>query len=1004
MATVAAPRCAFEEALSSLAPPHPPRRRRSAAFDEAAASRAHAALSAAHGVSPEEALAFALRVGAGILPLPLVAGELEALCSVLAGDDPAGVSARSTARARLASAFSPAVLARSFLLPSSAQRVDAATAALSMDVEAACGGFAALERARSAASPRAASALKTAAAASLAALAHAAKVAEQQGGVLRVGLLLLLSSPTLSDPSWHKQLRALLRALASLPPSLGVIAARALAGSCGACPAAFSGAVATLHAHMMTAFYAAGGDARNLSCKRDMGDAARVMSWFHSASHIAEVAAEAAEAEAEAAAAAAVGRGAGGSGSNGGGLVAPAVSPSPLALPEGAWHNDLLNGREWAAAGGGGGQPSPLASDFDAFFASDAPPPPPPQQPAAAAAVSAAEADAPGGEDSARRRWEASIDASSAPSGRDGAASRPPKFVSFCQYPFLYSFETRAKQLRAVFSRSAAQESHAAFAAHVVAASSMGAALLGDPPSSVVCRIAVRRTHLVADAARELKRMRDHFGKPLKVSFAGEDGVDHGGPTREFFTLATQQLLRPPAGGGGFEAAGPGGGGAWFAPLPTLGAPVHLPPPPPPPPPLSAEAETVTPPLPPPPDDAVPPPPPAPAPLSSSGDGFSMLPGPDTSAPPPPPRSSRPRPPPPPVPLMCQYRLLGTLLGLALFHGVLLPLPFPPHFYEQLMADDTDSAPLDTAQPQLSPPMPPQRRASVSVSSWMRPLRGVDPQLASSLASLMAMPAEAVAATGLTWAVEFKTLGGTVVAAPPQPTSQTPPPADASAGNDDGAAAPPQPSAPPAPRAPRRRPGPAALPSGAAAASQPQLRVVELCPGGAARRVTAADAGAYAGAHAAWRLSGCCRAAMSAVRSAFNAFVDPRAARLLSPSELEACLCGIEELDFEALKANTEYGDNTPPSSAASFWRVASALSHRDKRRLLAFVTGCERAPIGGLGGLRFRIQRNGSGDDRLPTAATCFNQLMLPSYSSDEVLAQRLGVALEHATGFGLR
>lgn len=48
--------------------------------------------------------------------------------------------------------------------------------------------------------------------------------------------------------------------------------------------------------------------------------------------------------------------------------------------------------------------------------------------------------------------------------------------------------------------------------------------------------------------------------------------------------------------------------------------------------------------------------------------------------------------------------------------------------------------------------------------------------------------------------------------------------------------------------------------------------------------------------------------------------------------------------------------------------------------------------------------QRNGGGTNRLPTAATCFNTLLLPEYDSKEVLRNRLEVAVEECEGFGLK
>jgi len=85
--------------------------------------------------------------------------------------------------------------------------------------------------------------------------------------------------------------------------------------------------------------------------------------------------------------------------------------------------------------------------------------------------------------------------------------------------------------------------------------------------------------------------------------------------------------------------------------------------------------------------------------------------------------------------------------------------------------------------------------------------------------------------------------------------------------------------------------------------------------------------------------------------------------------------------------------------------QVVHALDDAQQKRLLFFITGSDRVPIKGLGHLtpQFVISRNGSEDSRLPTAHTCFNHLLLPSYSGKETLRLRLMLALENAEGFGL-
>lgn len=59
---------------------------------------------------------------------------------------------------------------------------------------------------------------------------------------------------------------------------------------------------------------------------------------------------------------------------------------------------------------------------------------------------------------------------------------------------------------------------------------------------------------------------------------------------------------------------------------------------------------------------------------------------------------------------------------------------------------------------------------------------------------------------------------------------------------------------------------------------------------------------------------------------------------------------------------------------------------------------------MGGLAKLPIIIQRAGPDTNRLPTAHTCFNALLLPEYRSKQRMAERLLTAIQNATGFGLQ
>lgn len=84
-------------------------------------------------------------------------------------------------------------------------------------------------------------------------------------------------------------------------------------------------------------------------------------------------------------------------------------------------------------------------------------------------------------------------------------------------------------------------------------------------------------------------------------------------------------------------------------------------------------------------------------------------------------------------------------------------------------------------------------------------------------------------------------------------------------------------------------------------------------------------------------------------------------------------------------------------------WGCDGQAGQAKVRKLLEFVTASDRLPVGGMGRLTFVVQRNGSGDERLPTSLTCFGRLLLPQYSSAQEMKKNLERAIEETKGFGV-
>lgn len=126
---------------------------------------------------------------------------------------------------------------------------------------------------------------------------------------------------------------------------------------------------------------------------------------------------------------------------------------------------------------------------------------------------------------------------------------------------------------------------------------------------------------------------------------------------------------------------------------------------------------------------------------------------------------------------------------------------------------------------------------------------------------------------------------------------------------------------------------------------------------------------------------------------------------LFRPKEIELLICGSDQFDFFALEGAAEYDGGFDKNSRTikNFWDIVHDFSEDHKRKLLQFTTGTDRVPVGGLSKLKLIIAKNGPDSDRLPTAHTCFNVLLLPDYTTKAKLEERLLKAINYSKGFGM-
>ncbi|KAG7264668.1 hypothetical protein CRUP_038842 [Coryphaenoides rupestris] len=114
--------------------------------------------------------------------------------------------------------------------------------------------------------------------------------------------------------------------------------------------------------------------------------------------------------------------------------------------------------------------------------------------------------------------------------------------VTLCAYPFILNAQAKTTMLQTDAELQMQMAVSGANLQNVFMLITLEPLLARNP----FLVLHVRRDHLVSDALRELTVYSDvDLKKPLKVIFDGEEAVDAGGVTKEFFLLLLKELMDP---------------------------------------------------------------------------------------------------------------------------------------------------------------------------------------------------------------------------------------------------------------------------------------------------------------------------------------------------------------------------------------------------------------------------------------------------------------------------
>jgi len=119
---------------------------------------------------------------------------------------------------------------------------------------------------------------------------------------------------------------------------------------------------------------------------------------------------------------------------------------------------------------------------------------------------------------------------------------------------------------------------------------------------------------------------------------------------------------------------------------------------------------------------------------------------------------------------------------------------------------------------------------------------------------------------------------------------------------------------------------------------------------------------------------------------------------LMTLEELERRVCGSPEIDLDLLKRKTVYKGAKDTSKIVEwFWNVMHGLSKRDRQRFIQFAWARSRLPhdMATNNNIKMLLNFTKSTDRDLPKAQTCFFLVDMPMYSSEEIMRDKLLLAL---------
>jgi len=183
------------------------------------------------------------------------------------------------------------------------------------------------------------------------------------------------------------------------------------------------------------------------------------------------------------------------------------------------------------------------------------------------------------------------------------------------------------------------------------------------------------------------------------------------------------------------------------------------------------------------------------------------------------------------------------------------------------------------------------------------------------------------------------------------------------------------------------------------------LEEVDLKENGSHIDVTEENKYEYILLMARWRAEYRVKDQLEAFLSGLYELIPQESFQVFDIDELELLINGRKDIDIDEIRAYTIFQGSFDKDHTVVlwFWQAMREFSPEKRAIVLKFCTGADRVPVDGFEPPFNLTEGSDMTDDCLPRTHTCFNQLVLPVYSTYEKLKEKILYAAENSDGFQL-